>query len=88
MRPTIHNGRFGKDGAYKPEHLDRDFPLSHAEHIDPERSKDNWYWNYSGISDISFKDAEAIFYENHCADYLKKKMKGIWHRDIQKESKL
>ena len=36
MRMTIHNGRAGKDGSYNPRHNDRNFDISHAEHIDPE----------------------------------------------------
>lgn len=72
MRPTIHNGRASKkDGAYKPEHLDRDFPISHADHIDPEQSKNNWYWNCFNNPDMNFKDVEEEFYKIHCTEHLK-----------------
>ena len=70
MRMTIHNGRAGKDGAYNPRHNDRRFDISHAEHIDPERMPGNVYWNWTGKKDISFEDAERLFYEQHCRTHL------------------
>lgn len=70
MRMTIHNGRAGKDGAYNPRHNDRNFDISHAEHIDPERMPGNVYWNWTGKKDISFEDAERLFYEQHCRTHL------------------
>jgi len=70
MRMTIHNGRAGKDGAYNPRHNDRNFDISHAEHIDPERMPGNIYWNWTGKNDISFEDAERLFYEQHCRTHL------------------
>lgn len=69
MRMTIHNGRAGKDGAYNPRHNDRQFDISHAEHIDPERMPGNVYWNWTG-KNISFEDAEKEFYELHCREHL------------------
>lgn len=73
MRMTIHNGRAGKDGAYNPRHNDRSFDISHAEHIDPERMPGNVYWNWTGKKDISFEDAERLFYEQHCRTHLNAK---------------
>lgn len=70
MRATIHNGRTGKDGAYNTKHNDRQFDLSHAEHIDPERVKLNRYWNWTGNPKMSFEDAEAAFYEKHIKQHL------------------
>lgn len=70
MRMTIHNGRAGKDGAYNPRHNDRQFDISHAEHIDPERVKGNIYWNWTGDPEKTFEAAEAAFYEEHCREYL------------------
>lgn len=70
MRMTIHNGRAGKDGAYNPRHNDRQFDISHAEHIDPERVKSNIYWNWTGDPGKTFEAAEAAFYEEHCREYL------------------
>lgn len=69
MRMTIHNGRAGKNGAYSPRHNDRNFDISHAEHIDPERMPGNIYWNWTG-ENITFEDAEQAFYEEHCREYL------------------
>lgn len=70
MRMTIHNGRAGKNGAYNPRHNDRQFDISHAEHIDPERVKSNIYWNWIGDPGKTFEAAEAAFYEEHCREYL------------------
>lgn len=70
MRMTIHNGRAGKNGAYNPRHNDRQFDISHAEHIDPERMPGNVYWNWTGRKDMSFEDCEKAFYEEHCRAHL------------------
>lgn len=69
MRMTIHNGRAGKDGAYSPKHNDRNFDISSAEHIDPERMPGNVYWNWTG-ENVSFEDAEKAFYEKHIREHL------------------
>lgn len=69
MRMTVHNGRAGKNGVYSPKHNDRQFDISHAEHIDPERMPGNVYWNWTG-KNVSFEDAERAFYEEHCREYL------------------
>jgi hypothetical protein len=70
MRMTIHNGRAGKNGTYSPKHNDRNFDISSAEHIDPERMPGNVYWNWTGEKDMSFEDCEKAFYEEHCREYL------------------
>lgn len=70
MRATIHNGRTGKDGAYNTKHNDRQFDIRNAEHIDPERVKNNRYWNWTGNPKMSFEDAEAAFYEQHIEQHL------------------
>lgn len=70
MRMTIHNGRAGKNGTYSPKHNDRNFDISSAEHIDPERMPGNVYWNWTGKKDISFEDCEKAFYEEHCRAHL------------------
>lgn len=69
MRMTVHNGRAGKNGVYSPKHNDRQFDISSAEHIDPERIPGNVYWNWTG-KNISFEDAEKEFYELHCREHL------------------
>lgn len=70
IRATIHNGRTGKDGAYNTKHNDRNFNIKNAEHIDPERVKDNRYWNWTGNPETTFEAAEAAFYEKHIKQHL------------------
>lgn len=69
MRATIHNGRTSHLGAFTPKHNDRNFNIKNAEHIDPERVKNNRYWNWTG-KEISFEDAEIAFYEKHISAHL------------------
>lgn len=70
MRATIHNGRTGKDGAYNTKHNDRQFDISHAEHIDPERVQLNRYWNWTGNPETTFEAAEIAFYKKHIKQHL------------------
>lgn len=70
MRATIHNGRTSHLGAFTPRHNDRNFNISHAEHIDPERVKDNRYWNWTGNPETTFEAAEITFYEKHISAHL------------------
>lgn len=70
MRATIHNGRTSHLGAFTPRHNDRNFNISHAEHIDPERVKDNRYWNWTGNPETTFEAAEIAFYEKHISAHL------------------
>lgn len=70
MRATIHNGRTNRLGAFTPKHNDRNFNISHAEHIDPERVKDNRYWNWTGNPETTFEAAEIAFYEKHISAHL------------------
>lgn len=69
MRATIHNGRTNRLGAFTPKHNDRNFNIKNAEHIDPERVKNNRYWNWTG-KEITFEDAEIAFYEKHISAHL------------------
>lgn len=69
MRATIHNGRTSHLGAFTPKHNDRNFNINHAEHIDPERVKNNRYWNWTG-KEITFEAAEIAFYEKHIRQHL------------------
>lgn len=74
MRMTIHNARTSKRfGAFTPRHNDRNFNISHAEHIDPERTGGNIYWNWTGNSQMTFEGAEKEFYEQHCRTHLEAK---------------
>lgn len=68
-RATIHNGRTSHLGAFTPKHNDRNFNINHAEHIDPERVKNNRYWNWTG-KEITFEAAEIAFYEKHIRKHL------------------
>lgn len=70
MRATIHNGRTSHLGAFTPKHNDRDFDINNAEHIDPERVKNNRYWNWIGNPETTFEAAEAAFYEKHIKQHL------------------
>lgn len=70
MRATIHNGRTSHLGAFTPRHNDRNFNINHAEHIDPERVKDNRYWNWTGNPDTTFEAAESAFYEKYIRQHL------------------
>ena len=71
MKATRHNGRAGKNGVYNPKHNDREFDVSHADHIDVVREKQNIYWDCfqgfrTGMTEdeeqASFADVEKQFY--------------------------
>ena len=80
MKLTRHNGRSGKNGTYNPKHNDRSFDVGNSEHIDPERSKQNVYWDcYQGLrfptkqegTDqiiYSFEQIEKAFYSERYDD--------------------
>lgn len=70
MRATIHNGRTSHLGAFTPKHNDRNFNINHAEHIDPERVRNNRYWNWTGNPETTFEAAEIAFYEKHISAHL------------------
>lgn len=70
MRATIHNGRTSHLGAFTPKHNDRNFNIKNAEHIDPERVKNNRYWNWTGNLETTFEAAEIAFYEKHISAHL------------------
>jgi hypothetical protein len=69
MRATIHNGRTSHLGAFTPKHNDRNFNIKNAEHIDPERVRNNRYWNWTG-KEITFEAAEIAFYEKYISAHL------------------
>ena len=70
MKATICNKRTSHLGAFTPRHNDRNFNISHAEHIDPERVKLNRYWNWTGNPETTFEAAEIAFYEKHIRQHL------------------
>lgn len=81
MKLTRHNGRAGKNGNYNPKHNDRRFDIANSEHIDPERSKQNMYWDcYQGFRTAanqeemdqiiySFEQIEKAFYSERYDDF-------------------
>lgn len=82
MRMTRHNGRAGKNGVYNPKHNDRRFDIGNSEHIDPERSKLNIYWDtFNGYRTFdhmepeteladTFEDVEQLYYEHFYRDFI------------------
>lgn len=68
----MHNARRGRYGAFSPKHNDRQFDIGNAEHIDPERSKNNiyWHWLQKESPQVTFEEAEAAFYEKYCNEHL------------------
>ena len=81
MRLTRHNGRSGKNGVYNPKHNDRRFAVESSEHINPEMTKYNVYWDcYQGYSfpktkeqedevQFSFEQVEQAYYADRFFDY-------------------
>lgn len=72
-RGTMHNGKYGKNGVYTPEHNDRRFALENSPNIDPERTKDNIYVHcYMNLNrNMSFEDVEKKFYLEQFGEHLK-----------------
>lgn len=62
-RATQHSGRLGL-----ARHNDRQFDISKADHIDPERLDDNRY--YCCYADLSFQDAERKFYTDNFREMI------------------
>lgn len=59
MRATNHSSR--EWGLAR--HNDRDFDIEKADHIDPGKQDENYYWNYYGDQELTFQQAELRFYE-------------------------
>jgi len=82
MRMTRHNGRTGKNGVYNPKHNDRRFDIGNSEHIDPERSKKNIYWDiFNGYRTFdhmepeteladTFDEVEQLYYEHFYRGFI------------------
>ena len=82
LKLTRHNGRAGKHGTYNPKHNDRSFNLANSDHIDPERAKDNIYWDcFHGFRSAidpqdpddlaaTFSDVERQFYESRYTIFI------------------
>lgn len=75
MRATTHNARTrtGKDGAFSARHNDRNFDIATAAHINSNKSSGNYYWHWlqSEQPELTFEEAERLYYEKHFADALK-----------------
>ena len=80
MKATRHNGRAGKHGVYDPKHNDRRFDVENSEHINPEMTKYNVYWDcYQGYSlpneedrraQFTFTEIEKAFYVKNYSDHV------------------
>jgi hypothetical protein len=71
MRATMHNGRAGKSGVFLASHNDRDFDTKNAEHIDDDRTVNNWTWTrYANKGITNFEEAEKKFYEDNFSKSL------------------
>ena len=60
----MHNARSGKAGPFAAAHNDRKFDLSHARHIDAAKThlNVNIHWASDDHPEMSFEDAESLFY--------------------------
>lgn len=70
-----HNGRTRKDGSvFGAKHLDRNFNVANASHIDSERCSENTYWmNPSfGFTAETFDEFEQKFYECYFSDFIQR----------------
>ena len=84
LKLTRHNGRAGKHGTYNPKHNDRSFEITNSEHIDPERVRQNIYWDcYNGIRSAlqpkseesladTFEEVEKLYYKLHYTNFTEK----------------
>lgn len=69
IRIGNHSGRRNKNGVFRPEHNDRNFDLTHAPHINPDRVKDNkvvmfWASKEQKQRNISIDEYELSFYND------------------------
>lgn len=71
-RVTRHNQRKGKNGAFNPNHNDRNYDFDTAENIVADKTKNNIYWNWThkGFyrhndrdNTVSFEEAENKYYK-------------------------
>ena len=69
IRIGNHSGRRNKNGVFRPEHNDRNFDLTHAPHINPDKVKDNkvvmfWASKEQKQRNISIDEYELSFYND------------------------
>lgn len=72
MRLTNHNARTGKSGVFSARHNDRNFDISKADHINPDKCSENVYWHLyqSENPEMTFREAEMRFYQEHFSQAL------------------
>lgn len=73
MRVTFHNGRGAKGGGvFSSKHNDRNFNIENADHIDPDRQDQNFYWHCYKKTEpnLTFEQAEKNFYSEHFGKFL------------------
>lgn len=70
-----HNGRMRKDGSvFGAKHLDRNFNVANASHIDAEKCSENTYWVNPtfGFTASTFDEFEQKFYECFFSDFIQR----------------
>lgn len=89
IKITSHRGRFSENGKpMSQEHPDRNFDISKAENIDPERCSQNYYWRNPdlGIATDGKTRKEFLkdFYDYTFGDMMQKRNdKAIAQRKMQ-----
>lgn len=79
VRATAHNARCGKDGPFSRNHNGRNFDVKKAEHIDPDKVKNNiyrFYGNGNNEENKTINEYEFDFYEKHFKSGLSEKNKN------------
>lgn len=72
MRTTTHNGRSKRGGkVYGTKHNDRNFDVTKADNIDPERAHLNELRHCYPGEDLTFEQAELRYYEEHFGEQLR-----------------
>ena len=66
MKLTSINGRVDRLGT----HNDRNFNTDLADHICAERIRENKTWNYLENNEISFREAELLYYKQLFIDHF------------------
>lgn len=78
VRATMHNGRGRNAKGFKVRHNDRDFDITHAEHINPEPTRKNRYFiveadgTVNNRPQISFETHEKRMYNHLFSETLSK----------------
>ena len=69
VRATAHNARCGKDGPFSRNHNDRNFDVKNAEHIDPDKVKNNIYLFYGNSDNEKNKTIDKYVAAFKCANF-------------------